>query len=138
MSETNPQADCCAGAENKEEARPKAETKTMPNGLKVTDEVVGAGATPKKGDNVTVNYTGTLTSGTKFDSSFDHGKPFSFKIGVGQVIRGWDEGVMTMQVGGKRKLEIPPDLAYGNRGVGGVIPPNSTLIFEVELLDVKT
>jgi peptidylprolyl isomerase len=85
-----------------------------------------------------VHYTGTLLDGTKFDSSRDRGTPFKFKLGQGQVIRGWDEGISTMKVGGKRTLVIPPDLAYGSRGVGnGLIPPNSTLIFEVELLDVK-
>ena len=84
-----------------------------------------------------MDYTGWLTNGTKFDSSKDHGQPFSFQLGGGQVIKGWDEGVDGMKVGGKRKLTIPPELAYGSRAVGGVIPPNSTLVFEVELLGVK-
>jgi peptidylprolyl isomerase len=104
--------------------------------LKYEDIVEGTGASPQSGQNVTVHYTGTLENGTKFDSSLDRGQPFTFQIGVGQVIKGWDEGVMTMKVGGKRKLIIPPHLGYGARGVGP-IPPNSTLIFEVELLDVK-
>jgi ketosteroid isomerase-like protein len=110
---------------------------TTPSGLKYVDEVVGTGASPQPGQMVTVHYTGTLENGTKFDSSLDRGKPFEFQIGVGRVIRGWDEGVMTMKVGGKRRLIIPPQLGYGARGAGGVIPPNATLIFEVELLGVK-
>ncbi len=110
---------------------------TTPSGLKYTDEVVGTGETPKSGQTVTVHYTGTLPDGKKFDSSKDRNQPFSFTIGVGQVIKGWDEGVMTMKVGGKRKLTIPPELGYGSRGAGATIPPNSTLIFDVELLGVK-
>lgn len=110
---------------------------TTPSGLKYSDLVVGAGESPKPGQMVTVHYTGTLENGTKFDSSVDRGQPFTFQIGVGRVIKGWDEGVMTMKVGGKRKLIIPPDLGYGARGAGGVIPPNATLIFEVELLGVQ-
>jgi FKBP-type peptidyl-prolyl cis-trans isomerase/ketosteroid isomerase-like protein len=104
--------------------------------LKIEDIVVGIGISPQAGQNVTVHYTGTLEDGTKFDSSRDHGQPFTFKIGVGQVIKGWDQGLMTMKVGGKRKLIIPPQLGYGSRGAGP-IPPNSTLIFEIELLEVK-
>jgi FKBP-type peptidyl-prolyl cis-trans isomerase FkpA len=111
------------------------EVATQPE-LKFEDIVVGVGISPQPGQNVTVHYTGTLENGAKFDSSVDRGQPFTFKIGVGQVIKGWDEGVMTMKVGGKRKLVIPPHLGYGSRGTGP-IPPNSTLIFEVELLEVK-
>ncbi len=109
-----------------------------PSGLQYVDLVVGTGASPQQGQNVTVHYTGWLTNGKKFDSSLDRGQPFTFQIGEGQVIKGWDEGVMTMKVGGKRKLIIPPNLAYGSRDVGnGLIPANSTLIFEVELLGAK-
>lgn len=107
-----------------------------PSGLSYTDLVKGTGASPTSGKNVTVHYTGWLENGTKFDSSVDHGQPFTFRIGAGEVIPGWDEGVMSMKVGGKRKLVIPPQLGYGAAGAGGVIPPNATLIFEVELLDV--
>lgn len=110
---------------------------TTPSGLKYVDQVEGEGATPKTGQNVTVHYTGTLENGKKFDSSVDRGTPFNFKIGVGQVIKGWDEGVGTMKVGGRRTLIIPSELGYGARGAGGVIPPNATLVFDVELLDVK-
>jgi FKBP-type peptidyl-prolyl cis-trans isomerase len=106
--------------------------------LKIDEIVIGAGASPTKGKTVIVHYTGWLTNGKKFDSSVDRGKPFEFRIGVGQVIQGWDQGVMSMKIGGKRRLTIPPHLAYGSRNVGdGLIPPNSTLIFEVELLGVK-
>ena len=106
------------------------------SGLQYVDEVEGTGESPKKGQTVTVHYTGTLTDGTKFDSSRDRGQPFEFKIGVGQVIKGWDEGVGTMKVGGRRQLTIPPALGYGTRGIGP-IPPNSTLLFDVELLKVS-
>ncbi|MBI2069645.1 MAG: FKBP-type peptidyl-prolyl cis-trans isomerase [Elusimicrobia bacterium] len=110
---------------------------TTPSGLKYTDNVVGAGASPETGQRVTVHYTGTLTNGTKFDSSLDRGQPFAFNIGVGQVIKGWDEGVASMKVGGKRRLYIPAALGYGSRGAGGVIPPNADLIFDVELLGIQ-
>ena len=109
---------------------------TTPTGLKYTDTLEGAGASPERGKKVTVHYTGKLTDGKKFDSSVDRGEPFAFTIGVGQVIKGWDEGVMSMKVGGKRTLVIPPDLGYGARGAGGAIPPNAELIFDVELLGV--
>jgi len=105
--------------------------------LKIEDTKVGKGATAKTGDTVTVNYTGYLTDGTKFDSSLDSGKPFSFTIGNGDVIAGWDQGIPGMKVGGKRKLTIPPALGYGAQGAGGVIPPNATLVFDVELLSVN-
>ncbi|MBW4626997.1 MAG: FKBP-type peptidyl-prolyl cis-trans isomerase [Brasilonema octagenarum HA4186-MV1] len=110
---------------------------TTPSGLKYTELKQGTGATPKKGQTVVVHYTGTLEDGTKFDSSRDRGQPFSFKLGVGQVIKGWDEGLSTMKVGDRRKLIIPSDLGYGARGAGGVIPPNATLIFDVELLKIQ-
>jgi len=109
---------------------------TTGSGLKYVDEVVGTGEIPSPGKTVRVHYTGRLENGTKFDSSVDRGQPFDFTIGVGQVIKGWDEGVMTMKVGGKRKLIVPPNLGYGAFGAGP-IPPNSTLIFEVELLGVR-
>jgi peptidylprolyl isomerase len=110
---------------------------TTPSGLEYVDEVIGKGAKPTAGEHVTVHYVGTLTSGTKFDSSRDRNEPFTFTIGEGEVIKGWDEGVISMHVGGKRKLIVPPQLGYGTAGAGGVIPPNATLIFEVELLGVK-
>ena len=106
------------------------------NELKIEDIKQGDGQEAKAGDTVSVHYTGTLTNGTKFDSSKDRNTPFDFDLGAGQVIEGWDQGVEGMKVGGVRKLTIPPDLAYGSRGAGGVIPPNATLIFEVELLGV--
>jgi peptidylprolyl isomerase len=109
-------------------------TITTPSGLKYTILKAGKGATPKSGQVVVVHYTGTLTNGKKFDSSRDKGQPFSFKVGVGQVIPGWDEALSTMKVGERRKLTIPPKLGYGAAGAGGVIPPNATLIFDVELL----
>ena len=112
------------------------EVVTMPSGLKYVELVEGTGTTPKAGQKVIVHYTGTLENGKKFDSSRDRSEPFSFKLGVGQVIKGWDEGLSTMRVGGRRQLIIPPDLGYGARGAGGVIPPNATLIFDVELLGV--
>lgn len=110
-------------------------TVTTATGLKYMDQVIGKGASPVAGKMVKVHYTGTLENGKKFDSSVDRNEPFQFVIGMGQVIPGWDEGVMTMKVGGKRKLIIPPKLGYGARGAGGVIPPNATLLFDVELLE---
>ncbi len=110
---------------------------TTPSGLKYVDQAVGTGDVAVVGKNVNVHYTGWLENGKKFDSSVDRGQPFSFPLGAGRVIKGWDEGVQGMKVGGKRKLTIPSDLGYGSRGAGGVIPPNATLIFDVELLGVR-
>jgi len=107
------------------------------SGLKYIDQAVGAGDVAVAGKTVSVHYTGWLENGKKFDSSVDRGQPFSFPLGAGRVIKGWDEGVQGMKVGGKRKLTIPSDLGYGSRGAGGVIPPNATLIFDVELLAVR-
>ena len=108
-----------------------------PSGLQYEDLVAGSGASPSPGKKVTVHYTGWLTDGKKFDSSVDRNEPFVFQIGAGQVIAGWDEGVMTMKIGGKRKLIIPANLGYGAVGAGGVIPPDATLVFEVILLDIR-
>lgn len=111
--------------------------KSLPGGLQYWDIKPGTGPEAKTGDTVKVEYTGWLTNGKKFDSNAGTGQPFTVKLGAGQVIKGWDEGVTGMKVGGKRKLTIPPDLGYGARGAGGVIPPNATLIFDVELLDLR-
>ena len=110
---------------------------TLADGLKYTDDQIGTGTVAQAGKTAVVHYTGWLTDGTKFDSSRDRNQPFSFQLGAGRVIKGWDEGVAGMKVGGKRTLIIPPELGYGARGAGGVIPPNATLKFEVELLDVR-
>jgi len=127
-----------AAGGGKDESKAEGKVVRLPDGLKYQDLKVGDGAEPKTGQTVVVHYTGWLTNGKKFDSSVDRGKPFEFALGEGQVIKGWDEGVKTMKIGGKRKLTIPPSLGYGSQGVGnGLIPPNSTLIFDVELLDVK-
>jgi peptidylprolyl isomerase len=122
-------------------AQGAGKTMTTASGLQMTDTKVGTGASPKTGQICVMHYTGWLyqngAKGAKFDSSVDRGQPFEFPIGTGRVIRGWDEGVASMKVGGKRTLIIPPDLGYGARGAGGVIPPNATLVFEVELLAIK-
>jgi FKBP-type peptidyl-prolyl cis-trans isomerase len=111
-------------------------TITTPSGLQYQEVRVGSGVTARAGQDVAVHYTGWLLDGSKFDSSHDRGQPFTFGLGRGQVIAGWDEGVEGMQIGGLRKLTIPPQLGYGEFGAGGVIPPNATLVFEVELIDV--
>ena len=122
-------------------AQTAGKTMTTASGLQIIDNTVGTGATPKPGQICVMHYTGWLyqggAKGQKFDSSLDRGRPFEFPIGRQRVIAGWDEGVATMKVGGQRTLIIPPELGYGARGAGGVIPPNATLIFEVELLEVK-
>ena len=114
---------------------------TTASGLQITDTVVGTGESPKQGQTCVMHYTGWLyengQKGKKFDSSVDRGQPFQFRIGTGMVIKGWDEGVATMKVGGKRTLILPPEMGYGARGAGGVIPPNATLLFDVELLGLK-
>jgi peptidylprolyl isomerase len=122
-------------------AQGAAKPATTPSGLQIIDTLVGNGPTPRKGQTCVMHYTGWLyqngTKGRKFDSSVDRGQPFEFPLGAGRVIAGWDEGVASMRVGGKRTLIIPAKLGYGDRGAGGVIPPNATLIFDVELLSVK-
>lgn len=131
------QAEESPDLEELETEPPVTDLQTTESGLQYADLQVGDGASPEKGDTVVVQYTGRLEDGTVFDSSYQRSQPFSFTLGVGQVIQGWDEGVASMQVGGKRRLVIPPELAYGSRGAGGVIPPNATLEFDVELLDVR-
>lgn len=126
-----------SSADSGNEAAASGKVETTSSGLKYVELVEGTGATPKTGQTVIVHYTGTLENGKKFDSSRDRNQPFSFKLGVGQVIKGWDEGLSTMRVGGRRQLIIPPDLGYGPRGAGGVIPPNATLVFDVELLELR-
>jgi peptidylprolyl isomerase/FKBP-type peptidyl-prolyl cis-trans isomerase FkpA len=123
--------------ENPAEVVENKSTNNMQEELKIEDLVVGTGIEAVAGKTISVHYTGTLTDGTKFDSSKDRGTPFEFTLGAGQVIQGWDQGFAGMKVGGKRKLTIPASLGYGSQGAGGVIPPNATLIFEVELLGVK-
>jgi len=118
-------------------AKTSGKPTTTASGLKYWDLKKGTGAVAKSGDAVKVHYTGWLTDGKKFDSSVDRGSPFEFKLGAGLVIKGWDEGVAGMKVGGKRQLRIPPGLGYGEKGAGGVIPPNSELVFDVELLGVN-
>jgi peptidylprolyl isomerase len=130
-----PESTIAAGADALGAPLQAAPERVTASGLRITDLVVGEGAEAVAGQAVVVNYRGTLTNGREFDSSYGRG-PFRFPLGGGRVIKGWDEGVAGMKVGGKRKLVIPPDLAYGSRGAGGVIPPDATLIFEVELLEV--
>jgi len=110
---------------------------TTESGLTYIDQAIGTGDIPQKGQRVSVHYTGRLKDGKKFDSSLDRNRPFEFTLGVGQVIKGWDEGISTMRVGGKRKLIIPPELGYGERGVGALIPPDAELHFDVELLGLN-
>lgn len=138
-SSATPTTDASASVSATPTASPVGKVITTASGLQYQDEVMGTGAVAKAGQTVAVQYTGTLTDGKKFDSSYDHGsEPFSFQLGTGQVIKGWDEGVAGMKVGGKRKLVIPAILGYGSQDVGnGLIPPNSVLIFEVELVGVK-
>ena len=129
---------CTTADDPKPEPKEKGKIVTTKSGLKYEDVKVGDGAEAKAGDTVEVHYTGWLAKdGKKFDSSLDRKEAFSFKLGAGMVIKGWDEGVAGMKVGGKRKLLIPADLGYGARGAGGVIPPNADLVFEVELLKIK-
>jgi len=132
--------EAAAPADETEAVAPAAEegnVVTTDSGLQYEDLVVGDGQEAKSGDTVSVHYTGWLTDGTKFDSSLDRGEEFEFPLGAGRVIKGWDEGVAGMKIGGKRKLTIPPELGYGDRGAGALIPPGATLIFEVELFGIK-
>lgn len=116
---------------------PEGQEVTLTSGLKMQDIKVGTGTEAKAGSTVVVHYTGTLLNGQKFDSSFDHGQPFSFTLGENRVIQGWEQGILGMKVGGKRKLTIPSSLGYGEQGAGNIIPPNATLLFDVELLGVQ-
>jgi FKBP-type peptidyl-prolyl cis-trans isomerase len=146
QAQPNPEGSAAPGREGHQKiadalgAKPGAAADTPPPSnekLETKDLVVGKGAEAKAGDNVKVHYVGTLTDGKEFDSSKKHGQPFEFELGAGRVIKGWDQGVAGMKVGGKRKLTVPPSLGYGARGFPPVIPPNATLVFEVELLEVK-
>lgn len=121
-----------------EDVANKEDVKTTDSGLRYVEVEEGDGEVPQPGQTVVVHYTGSLADGTKFDSSRDRDRPFSFKLGQGQVIKGWEEGISTMRVGGRRQLIIPPELGYGQKGAGGVIPPNATLIFDVELLRISS
>ena len=121
-----------------EDVANKEDVKTTDSGLRYVEIEKGDGDVPQSGQTVVVHYTGSLADGTKFDSSRDRDRPFSFKLGQGQVIQGWEEGIATMHVGGRRQLIIPPELGYGQKGAGGVIPPNATLIFDVELLKISS
>ncbi len=128
----------CGGKGKPGSSVAKSDTVATPSGLKYVDLKAGTGASPSTGQTCVVHYTGWLTDGKKFDSSRDRNQPFEFQLGAGRVIKGWDEGVASMKIGGQRKLVIPPDLGYGPRGAGGgQIPPNSTLIFDVELVSIK-
>lgn len=133
-------AGCAAKTEttmSNEEPKAQASQAPADNGFKMTDSVVGTGAEAVAGKTISVHYTGRLIAGRKFDSSLDRNEPFRFTLGAGQVIKGWDQGFAGMKVGGKRQLTIPPDMGYGAAGAGGVIPPNATLVFDVELLGVE-
>ena len=124
-------------AQDKPKDKPEEKVVTTKSGLKYVELKEGTGERAREGDTVSVHYTGWLKDGKKFDSSVDRGEPFTVKIGAGRVIKGWDEGLQGIRVGGKRKLIIPPELGYGERGAGGVIPPNAELIFEIELINIK-
>lgn len=137
VANTSVQAKAPKSADKKAEKATDKKSTARADGLVIEDIKKGSGAEAVKGSKVTVHYTGRLTDGKEFDSSVGRGKPFSFMLGVGQVIKGWDEGVAGMKVGGKRKLTIPSEMGYGSRGAGGVIPPNATLVFDVELLSVE-
>lgn len=141
FAQADEQAQQMQQQQQQQEQQPQQQQSSSPvtteTGLQYEEIVVGNGAVPRYGQTVTVHYTGWLTNGTKFDSSLDKGQPFQFVLGAREVIRGWDEGVSTMRIGGKRRLIVPPDLGYGDRGAGGVIPPGATLVFDVELLGAQ-